>query len=120
MWSSKIDVRYLGCTDFIWLIRSRPRYTLFPYTTLFRSRGSRAPGGPPGAPGAAARGYRRRAAAPRSEEHTSELQSQFHLVCRLLLEKKNKRHNCFPTNFVFFNPAGGETYFSHISPCFTN
>src|SRR6266498_4742039 len=75
---------------FFLMIRRPPRSTLFPYTTLFRSRpplvhrlgnsfgdGSRArwPRGP---------------AAARSEEHTSELQSRPHLVCRLLLEKKKK------------------------------
>src|SRR5438309_6842878 len=71
------------------MIRRPPRSTLFPYTTLFRSGG------------VALRFARVRAyrpdkvaadadtiAAVRSEEHTSELQSQFHLVCRLLLEKK--------------------------------
>src|SRR5689334_23961921 len=86
------------------MIPRPPRSTLFPYTTLFRSR-DREPGGP-GRDGRPARGLRdpsdRRsrgslagARGPdddreqgRSEEHTSELQSQFHLVCRLLLEKK--------------------------------
>src|SRR5689334_24086999 len=82
---------YLRDVFFFLMIRRPPRSTLFPYTTLFRS----AP--PPG---------RRwwspsRSAAPvtrcgrcRSEEHTSELQSQFHLVCRLLLEKK--KATCTP------------------------
>src|SRR3712207_8968794 len=68
------------------MIRRPPRSTLFPYTTLFRSRGGRAVGGdrhlPRGVRGGA--GRRRR----RSEEHTSELQSRQYLVCRLLLEKK--------------------------------
>src|SRR2546430_11428465 len=63
------------------MIRRPPRSTLFPYTTLFRSRwrhhGAARPRGDPG--------FDRR----RSEEHTSELQSQSNLVCRLLLEKKN-------------------------------
>src|SRR2546429_7071277 len=70
------------------MIRRPPRSTLFPYTTLFRSRAA--------APG---RVHLRQfdAAAPRprqlrSEEHTSELQSRLHLVCRLLLEKKKKTH----------------------------
>src|SRR2546422_6082718 len=89
------------------MIRRPPRSTLFPYTTLFRSQGAdpderdaarahvrrhergRHParwGQPP----------RRRHAEvvppePRSEEHTSELQSRLHLVCRLLLEKKKKK-----------------------------
>src|SRR2546422_8122608 len=74
---------------FFLMIRRPPRSTLFPYTTLFRSqvvrhrtrrrtsaeRYLRAPGPYP---------------TPRSEEHTSELQSRLHLVCRLLLEKKKK------------------------------
>src|SRR5688572_33402778 len=71
---------------FFLMIRRPPRSTLFPYTTLFRSSSSRAP------PHAA--WYSRfRARAPRmrrSEEHTSELQSQSNLVCRLLLEKKKR------------------------------
>src|SRR5438045_9700726 len=76
------------CVFFFLIIRRPPRSTLFPYTTLFRSRA------PPSR-------YRRRSTVPsprsrpsaivatvRSEEHTSELQSLRHLVCRLLLEKK--------------------------------
>src|SRR2546429_2358111 len=74
------------------MIRRPPRSTLFPYTTLFRSRrNSRAH------PAAAHRRARRPTGEPaaahvggRSEEHTSELQSRLHLVCRLLLEKKKK------------------------------
>src|SRR2546426_1586973 len=66
------------------MIRRPPRSTLFPYTTLFRSPGTGAgrssPRGRSG-PGP-------RTACPRSEEHTSELQSPCNLVCRLLLEKK--------------------------------
>src|SRR5690348_18119703 len=95
------------------MIRRPPRSTLFPYTTLFRSpRGRRRIGGAGGDDQAARRrqvrfeklqGFRRVAwrrrelreralgAAGRSEEHTSELQSPVHLVCRLLLEKKNKK-----------------------------
>src|SRR3989442_4629547 len=72
------------------MIRRPPRSTLFPYTTLFRSSSSapvRAPRGPaPG--GAPPRPRGRTRGASRSEEHTSELQSRPHLVCRLLLEKK--------------------------------
>src|SRR2546430_4534043 len=65
------------------MIRRPPRSTLFPYTTLFRSSGGgRCRSGRRGA------APRARGAAPRSEEHTSELQSQSNLVCRLLLEKK--------------------------------
>src|SRR6266581_8325901 len=66
---------------FFLMIRRPPRSTLFPYTTLFRSRRSARPG--------ARRPDRHlRRDPPRSEEHTSELQSPVHLVCRLLLEKK--------------------------------
>src|SRR5215211_8265376 len=72
-----------SCVFFFLMIRRPPRSTLFPYTTLFRSalvlayrRGPARPRRPP---------YQR----PRSEEHTSELQSHSDLVCRLLLEKKN-------------------------------
>src|SRR5687768_18163576 len=102
------------------MIRRPPRSTLFPYTTLFRSArggarraalpapgqsargdrgGARAGGGGEGLrpdarhdDGAAAVAARRAAGARphRSEEHTSELQSRLHLVCRLLLEKKKK------------------------------
>src|SRR5437868_7472732 len=72
-------------------MRRPPRSTLFPYTTLFRSPGpaSRARRHPSAAPvpeGAGGQGGT--GAALRSEEHTSELQSRFDLVCRLLLEKK--------------------------------
>src|SRR5207344_2737728 len=74
---------------FFLMIRRPPRSTLFPYTTLFRSRPARTPEGPRPAPGSS----RRPASGParsRSEEHTSELQSRPHLVCRLLLAKKKK------------------------------
>src|SRR2546422_2898383 len=78
------------------MIRRPPRSTLFPYTTLFRSP----------RPGevehdaeeifrvtveAAREAIRQARVVPRSEEHTSELQSRLHLVCRLLLEKKKNR-----------------------------
>src|SRR2546427_7871735 len=83
------------------MIRRPPRSTLFPYTTLFRSREA--------AHGEGGGDARHRPAEPahlpdlprvgllederRSEEHTSELQSQSNLVCRLLLEKKKKKRN---------------------------
>src|SRR5947208_11884255 len=75
------------------MIRRPPRSTLFPYTTLFRSPSCRCR---PGGWGRASAG---RGAGPaprpadRSEEHTSELQSPDHLVCRLLLEKKKKQQS---------------------------
>src|SRR5438309_6903364 len=71
------------------MIRRPPRSTLFPYTTLFRS--------PLMCTSAEVTAMNAKALAldqyahDRSEEHTSELQSQFHLVCRLLLEKKKKK-----------------------------
>src|SRR5579883_3618073 len=67
---------------FFLMIRRPPRSTLFPYTTLFRSRCG---------PSSFFSGCRARSVcAARSEEHTSELQSREKLVCRLLLEKKKK------------------------------
>src|SRR2546427_6252196 len=83
------------------MIRRPPRSTLFPYTTLFRSHRSRAPI----APGRSVFAelserdvlvhlpYDSFEATVRSEEHTSELQSQSNLVCRLLLEKKKKQNS---------------------------
>src|SRR5258708_20718930 len=80
------------------MIRRPPRSTLFPYTTLFRSarswrgapRGARDRGR--GSPARADRRAGRTTRVPdRSEEHTSELQSPDHLVCRLLLEKKTRQ-----------------------------
>src|SRR2546430_3028952 len=68
------------------MIRRPPRSTLFPYTTLFRSESGSCGGGHV----AAERGQDDRLPGRRSEEHTSELQSQSNLVCRLLLEKKKK------------------------------
>src|SRR2546429_7244962 len=71
------------------MIRRPPRSTLFPYTTLFRSGAHRAQW--PHTAVVADGGRQRRrdpALGVRSEEHTSELQSRLHLVCRLLLEKK--------------------------------
>src|SRR2546423_4756509 len=72
------------------MIRRPPRSTLFPYTTLFRSRAARPGGGGIRVQGAAA--PRSWWCSCRSEEHTSELQSLAYLVCRLLLEKKNILH----------------------------
>src|SRR3990170_6385282 len=74
---------------FFLMIRRPPRSTLFPYTTLFRSRLVR---GRPELLGARHdQGLRRARPLRRSEEHTSELQSPDHLVCRLLLEKKKQQ-----------------------------
>src|SRR2546425_7210011 len=87
------------------MIRRPPRSTLFPYTTLFRSRRL----GHERQPRLRQREARRRRVVParnvrqgghrgRSEEHTSELQSLAYLVCRLLLEKKKKNTNKGPNN----------------------
>src|SRR3712207_8714944 len=102
------------------MIRRPPRSTLFPYTTLFRSArrarttasarprwrtasGRGTSSGPPAPGDRRQRGRRQvdadRAVAVRSEEHTSELQSRQYLVCRLLLEKKNKHVLCAYTLF---------------------
>src|SRR3712207_8367836 len=102
------------------MIRQPPRSTLFPYTTLFRSastwkcrrsagRVSESPNPsvprvdiPPGTYGAIRSGTDRiqsdtaTTGPGRSEEHTSELQSRQYLVCRLLLEKKKKKHESLP------------------------
>src|ERR1035438_10560021 len=81
---------------FFLMIRRPPRSTLFPYTTLFRSSS-----------------YRDRKQScgcccgiHRSEEHTSELQSLRHLVCRLLLEKKNKQKQRHKTNNIGIQRLG--------------
>src|SRR2546425_5576976 len=82
------------------MIRRPPRSTLFPYTTLFRSRAApdRRTAAPPPAPACRESGPRSRVShrgrrTSRSEEHTSELQSLAYLVCRLLLEKKKKKRD---------------------------
>src|SRR2546430_6675893 len=94
------------------MIRRPPRSTLFPYTTLFRSDDARLCGGRGAWPTSTsetrlarltARGLPKRRSSPplqirrpRSEEHTSELQSQSNLVCRLLLEKKKRNRRLHP------------------------
>src|SRR5690554_7538554 len=80
------------------MIRRPPRSTLFPYTTLFRSCGGAAGAAAPRPSRSSGRARRARhraagKAGSRSEEHTSELQSRPHLVCRLLLEKKKRKTN---------------------------
>src|SRR5215475_14768216 len=89
-----VGARLTSPAFFFLMIRRPPRSTLFPYTTLFRSRRCRCRRWRP-------RGDQRRHArrsscagrrlTRRSEEHTSELQSRENLVCRLLLEKKKKK-----------------------------
>src|SRR5258705_601271 len=94
------------------MIRRPPRSTLFPYTTLFRSPAILAPeheDDPPAIRGkdrwsveeaSAREGRLRGRKLLRSEEHTSELQSLRHLVCRLLLEKKTKRTCSTETSYI--------------------
>src|SRR5687768_18095777 len=97
------------------MIRRPPRSTLFPYTTLFRSRTvetsssrravsrvSEVQASPP----MCTKGHSMvlRTARSRSEEHTSELQSRLHLVCRLLLEKKNKICHDYPSVSCSWRP----------------
>src|SRR5258708_10894444 len=96
------------------MIRRPPRSTLFPYTTLFRSQGR-------------ARTPRKRAARHRlavrdvqqprrrSEEHTSELQSPDHLVCRLLLEKKKTTAISPREGPTAFNAAWGSGLGTHLA-----
>src|SRR5258708_26837587 len=79
------------------MIRRPPRSTLFPYTTLFRSSRDRQ------SPPIACRRFQTAvwsSGSSRSEEHTSELQSPDHLVCRLLLEKKKKQSSIATTTNV--------------------
>src|SRR5216684_5121375 len=88
-----LSVRFLGSffLFFFLMIRRPPRSTLFPYTTLFRSNRARTIGRhQPLLFDALPRRVR-------SEEHTSELQSRLHLVCRLLLEKKKNKDSRFST-----------------------
>src|SRR5205809_5751869 len=102
---------------FFLMIRRPPRSTLFPYTTLFRS------GSAHRAAGHAGNGSRRKAisfacppirtSSSRSEEHTSELQSRLHLVCRLLLEKKKKKKY---NNYTKRNKQQLQTYYPTPAP----
>src|SRR5947209_9331050 len=91
------------------MTRRPPRSTLFPYTTLFRSRCTAKTSTAAGSTGSrstsessaahADQPRRRPHAGERSEEHTSELQSRQYLVCRLLLEKKKTRHIVIHTDY---------------------
>src|SRR5438046_7011740 len=100
-------------------IRRPPRPTLFPYTTLFRSRilgpeafGQNDLSNPIGDVGCARENLRRSSRDERSEEHTSELQSLTNLVCRLLLEKKKDEHVA-----VTLPEAGSIAIILKCSPC---
>src|SRR5438876_8377385 len=81
---------------FFLMIRRPPRSTLFPYTTLFRSRNCGRPEDTAAVDSVfhlVGNRLRSMGCRARSEEHTSELQSPVHLVCRLLLEKKKKKNS---------------------------
>src|SRR5256885_15741981 len=89
-------VAQLALFFFFLMIRRPPRSTLFPYTTLFRSQPGSTTSGPISVASPTRSVELRRArplCGPRSEEHTSELQSPCNLVCRLLLEKKKRRNS---------------------------
>src|SRR5215813_15151237 len=89
---------------FFLMIRRPPRSTLFPYTTLFRSE----PGHPvPTEQRDEPDGH------GRSEEHTSELQSRPHLVCRLLLDKK-KTNELYANLIVILDDASSEIYYAQL------
>src|SRR6202161_4276189 len=91
---------------FFLMIRRPPRSTLFPYTTLFRSRLQLVR-----AAGPNRRASQVRLLLPRSEEHTSELQSPLNLVCRLLLEKKKSLASATAP------PAGPQSMLMHFVFC---
>src|SRR2546430_12548449 len=95
------------------MIRRPPRSTLFPYTTLFRSRRVRRHlrGVRPGPDDIACISV---TVSPRSEEHTSELQSQSNLVCRLLLEKKKNRRLFHNLNLDTYSACS----YTIVSQCF--
>src|SRR2546430_8781685 len=92
------------------MIRRPPRSTLFPYTTLFRSPISKADHASSCTRlQVGSRGTRYRSGPPsrrRSEEHTSELQSQSNLVCRLLLDKKKVKRNALATAYATSRGSG--------------
>src|ERR1041385_7118634 len=87
------------------MIRRPPRSTLFPYTTLFRSNST------PFMSRSNCTSVTTRSIIGRSEEHTSELQSRLHLVCRLLLEKKKFARPCGP---VFCHRTGHQSFLRRI------
>src|SRR5215216_6814541 len=89
---SSSSVFFFFSSFFFLMIRRPPRSTLFPYTTLFRSSTP--------TPAPSRRWSWSPCSARRSEEHTSELQSPDHLVCRLLLEKKKKNKLNSPSLFA--------------------
>src|SRR3712207_8591793 len=102
------------------MIRRPPRSTLFPYTTLFRSRSRRRRGDGPDVGGdgvtAATPSTSNTHPTPRSEEHTSELQSRQYLVCRLLLAKKKNATRLQLTLAILYTPHTPPTPVPSRSP----
>src|SRR5438876_8224472 len=94
-------------TFFFLTICRPPRSTLFPYTTLFRSVSAGSHSRTGRRPRIRERRGYQRIRLPRSEEHTSELQSPVHLVCRLLLEKKKAREQP-PSDYVQYREGDGD------------
>src|SRR5437868_9314350 len=94
------------------MIPRPPRSTLFPYTTLFRSRPSKTSTSQPRSWAFIRSSVSQPMCSSRSEEHTSELQSRFDLVCRLLLEKKKKEQH---PAFHFYPQLGAERDYTHTS-----
>src|SRR5688572_31059630 len=102
------------------MIRRPPRSTLFPYTTLFRSsRLTSKPSRVVTCSSSRLKQSIRRAGhcGLRSEEHTSELQSQSNLVCRLLLEKKNKKYYTYPRESNGMSTDRDSSHDRSISQC---
>src|SRR2546427_9134083 len=102
------------------MIRRPPRSTLFPYTTLFRSatelRAQRNYAGHRLAPWLGHLMVSRQETARRSEEHTSELQSQSNLVCRLLLEKKKKKKKKLKKHQKIRHTCTEQLQRTHLTP----
>src|SRR2546422_4556540 len=101
------------------MIRRPPRSTLFPYTTLFRSAVSVTPAYnklAKSADGELGVDWTSGRLTLRSEEHTSELQSRLHLVCRLLLEKKKKKLTSQITRETLQTESAAERY-APVSEC---
>src|SRR5438309_9072384 len=108
LWSCSSIGSLAGSYFFFLMMRRPPRSTLFPYTTLFRSRLLSFDREPLTRTPTVEVAHEAILTQWRSEEHTSELQSQFHLVCRLLLEKKKtsipEPLHCNRTSFTQQHP----------------
>src|SRR3712207_7422036 len=94
------ELRRCALFFFFLMIRRPPRSTLFPYTTLFRSFAKPSNGSPAEINKETNSCHQQKH--PRSEEHTSELQSRQYLVCRLLLEKKKKKKIYHKLSYIYY------------------